>query len=347
MLAERNAEQRLVTARHVLTHINTMIENPGGDSWPDRLNLTKDPDAYPELSFFKTTGQVIKAQEALVTRTKPAVERRITALEHTLIEEPMSVIRASVERRRQGLPGLSEEILQKAEEILRRLRSTTEPAQPIKPEAPVVTPPVVNIPVPVRPEPDGESVNGVKADEVFTPPAGPKPSVPGSASFVDAPQKADIVVPSPAEFDPGKLKLAPKEAKILQEIQSHPGGIGRLELARLVWPGRPDQTALSGVTFQLTNLRKKMREAGFSIADISTADDSSAVYNIVTVDQEAVLTKRSYGLRFTRGGKIKEQAGSENKGALQADKTPAVDSLTNNSPSLPSLPLSVEAGEKK
>lgn len=346
MSIEQRPEKRLVTARKVLVHIDSMIANPGGKLWPARLNLMDEP-ITPEqgLNYIDAAVRVDSILGPLAIKTRVGVQRRVETLERQLVDEPMNVIRASAERRRQGLPGLSEEVLQRAERIRQELLLS---GNEVRVESPVVAlpvpePVVIEVIVPVvRTEGEkGADINGIKKpeDEVV---------VIGSVSFTAAPEKSAL---APTEFDSNKLKLTPKETQILQIVQENKGGVGRLEVARLASPGRTDADALNSLGYNLAQLRRKMREQGFSIADIGTAEDKGAVYDIVTIAREEELAESRSSIKGIRGGrsnKIRIAIVKGNQRSKEDREAPhSTETLINHPPLISQAPVTSEAGEKK
>lgn len=114
-----NLEVRKVTVEGARDRIQRMIDLPGGDDWSAKFQFPQEPKTRREQeAFIIGAAEIDPLIVALSNRTIPALENQLDRLSRLNdLAAKVETIRKSAERRKQGLPGLSEEILAKAEAI--------------------------------------------------------------------------------------------------------------------------------------------------------------------------------------------------------------------------------------
>lgn len=250
---DQSIEHRLLRYQHRLQEIQKMVADPGGESWPKSLNLSALPRATRQEGFawIRAAVDVDNILQHFMNTSIPRFEQYVLELTEILTaRKRVQIIRDSVEKAKQGLPGLAEHHLITGEEILFSLTPTRPTAQQ----------------------------KGFPPAE--PPPSDPLPPVPTEPAA--PPASAEETKLAPLER-PAGLRLSSNQAKLLDHFLQNPGkNFNRSELS-ILWPDLTPyefrytlDNALAGVRreldrtkagYQITNLTKNKRSPDGSTAE--------------------------------------------------------------------------------
>lgn len=137
--------QDLQRSNRSLGRANDLLTEPGGKSWPRFYQLDNLPTntTNEQVEFIRRSARVADRFVPKIAEVTGRLEIKVEDLRLQVVEGRLEVIKASVERRQQGQPGLPNEVLQKAEIIVEDLKARrdqrlleAQPKKPIEAEEP-------------------------------------------------------------------------------------------------------------------------------------------------------------------------------------------------------------------
>lgn len=310
MIIEQGTEiavthRREKTAK-ALRRASSLLEEPGGESWPAKFNLSTLPE---DIRFVKAASHVEKAIEGLMNTTLPILRSRIQELDIRLAEigevaqaeARLEMIRSSVERRKQGLPGLPEHVLAQSEKIVAELKQKYLPGQAVEIAYVAEEPPIL-----VADRTESALVAPSQVPDVKTSPE-PK-AVQKKAAAEEGAGNDQLFIP---EFETTihNLPQNSKKREIVLAIRRLRASNKRdpelIEVANEIWPHLSEADAINNLGAQLVGLRKVLADQGYGIATVREKgpDGNTSRLHLGTLKEVIELTEQRRASKAQREAK--------------------------------------------